>query len=69
MSNYDNWLQKRYTQRASLESEAEKIEERLADGTVRELFDALNVANTDRLIEIISQTADDIVEDDVEVGF
>ena len=69
MSNYDNWLQKRYTQRASLEAEAEKIEERLADGTVRELFDALNVANTDRLIEIISQTADDIVEDDVEVGF
>ena len=41
----------------------------LADGTVRELFDALNVANTDRLIEIISQTADDIVENDVEVGF
>ena len=69
MSNYDNWLQKRYTQRASLESEAEKIEERLADGTVRELFDALNVANTDRLIEIISQTADDIVENDMEVGF
>ena len=69
MSNYDNWLQKRYTQRASLEAEAEKIEERLADGTVRELFDALNVANTDRLIEIISQTADDIVENDVEVGF
>ena len=69
MSNYDNWLQKRYTQRASLEAEAEKIEERLADGTVRELFDALNVANTDRLLEIISQTADDIVENDVEVGF
>jgi|TARA_R110000868_G_scaffold192484_1_gene436938 hypothetical protein len=69
MSNYDNWLQKRYTQRASLEAEAEKIEERLADGTVRELFDALNVANTDRLIEIISQTADDIVENDMEVGF
>lgn len=69
MSNYDNWLQKRYNQRASLEAEAEKIEERLADGTVRELFDALNVANTDRLIEIISQTADDIVENDMEVGF
>ncbi len=69
MSNYDQWLQKRYTQRASLEAELEKIEERLADGTVQELFDALNVANTDRLIEIISQTADDIVENDVEVGF
>ena len=69
MSNYDNWLQKRYNQRASLEAELEKIEERLADGTVRELFDALNVANTDRLLEIISQTADDIVENDVEVGF
>jgi len=69
MSNYDQWLQKPYTQRASLEAELEKIEERLADGTVRELFDALNVANTDRLLEIISQTADDIVENDMEVGF
>ena len=69
MSNYDQWLQKPYTQRASLEAELEKIEERLADGTVRELFDALNVANTDRLYEIISQTADDIVENDMEVGF
>ncbi len=69
MSNYDQWLQKPYTQRASLEAELEKIEDRLADGTVRELFDALNVANTDRLYEIISQTADDIVENDMEVGF
>ena len=60
MNDYDVWLGLPYSDAgfaAALEAASEIIEDRLAEGTVAELFAVLNMENTDRLIDILSETA------------